>query len=102
MPRRFHAFRRSRYRPSVANAKSDIANTAVRIYLQEMGIRYDQERGYPPFKKKHLLEVLEFFDGRCCYCGDEIRGSRVHGDHLVPTNRTDLGLDAWGNIVPAC
>jgi hypothetical protein len=84
-------------------AKADIANTAVRIFLQEMGKEYDRERDLEPFAKKHLRsEVLEFFEGRCCYCGADLSASQVHGDHLVPTNRTDLGLDAWGNIVPAC
>src|SRR4051794_13891431 len=84
-------------------ARADIANTAVRIFLQEMGREYDKERDFEPFKKKHLREeVLRFFDGRCCYCGADLPASSAHGDHLVPTNRTDLGLDAWGNIVPAC
>ena len=23
-------------------------------------------------------------------------------DHVIPMNKSDLGLDAWGNIVPAC
>ena len=23
-------------------------------------------------------------------------------DHLIPMNKADLGLHAWGNIVPAC
>ncbi|HXQ89696.1 MAG TPA: HNH endonuclease signature motif containing protein [Solirubrobacterales bacterium] len=55
----------------MARSRSDIANTAVRIFLQEMGMEYDRERGLEPFGKKHL-------------------------------NKKDLGLDAWGNIVPAC
>ena len=76
-------------------ARADIANTAVRIFLQEMGKEYDRERDLEPFAKKHLkAEVLDFFDGRCCYCGIELTPARVHGDHLIPTNRKDLGLDA--------
>jgi hypothetical protein len=69
-----------------------------------MGVAYDQERGREPYKKsKHLEEVLEFFGGRCCYCGVELGASTpVVEDHLIPTNKTDLGLHAWGNIVPAC
>jgi NMD protein affecting ribosome stability and mRNA decay len=47
-------------------------------------------------------EVLDFFNGRCCFCGTELTVSRVCGDHLVPINKKDLGLHAWGNIVPAC
>lgn len=87
----------------MAKTRSDIANTAVRIFLQEMGKEYDMERGLEPFAKKHLrAEVLDFFEGRCCFCGDDLPPSKVNGDHLIPTNKTDLGLDAWGNIVPAC
>ena len=68
-----------------------------------MGKEYDRERGLEPFAKKHLREeVLRFFDGRCCFCGESLTPSRVCGDHLVPINKKDLGLDAWGNVVPAC
>lgn len=87
----------------MARSRSDIANTAVRIFLQEMGKEYDRERGLEPFAKKHLKgEVLEFFEGRCCFCGVDLTPARVCGDHLIPMNKKDLGLDAWGNIVPAC
>jgi hypothetical protein len=67
-----------------------------------MGKEYDRERGLEPFAKKHLREeVLDFFEGRCCFCGTDLTPSRVCGDHLVPMNKKDLGLDAWGNVVPA-
>lgn len=68
-----------------------------------MGREYDRERGLEPFAKKHLKgEVFEFFKGRCCYCDVELTPARVNGDHLIPMNKKDLGLDAWGNVVPAC
>jgi hypothetical protein len=68
-----------------------------------MGKEYDRERDLEPFAKKHLKgEVLEFFKGRCCFCDVELTPARVCGDHLIPMNKKDLGLDAWGNIVPAC
>jgi hypothetical protein len=87
----------------MARSRSDIANTAVRIFLQEMGKEYDRERGLEPFAKKHLKgEVPEFFECRCCFCDIELTAARVCGDHLIPMNKKDLGLDAWGNVVPAC
>lgn len=87
----------------MARSRSDIANTAVRIFLQEIGKEYDRERGLEPFGKKHLKgEVLEFFEARCCFCGEGLTPSRTCGDHLIPINQKDLGLDAWGNVVPAC
>jgi 5-methylcytosine-specific restriction endonuclease McrA len=86
----------------VARAQSDIANTALRIFLQEMGAAYDRQRGLVPYESKHFAEVRDFFRGRCCYCGTELEPSRIAQDHLVPMNKTGLGLHAWGNIVPAC
>jgi HNH endonuclease len=87
----------------VPRGRPDIANTAVRIFLHEMGIAYDEERGREPYKKtKHFQTIQTFFSGRCCYCGIDFSTEPAVEDHLVPTNKTDLGLHAWGNIVPAC
>ena len=85
-------------------ARSDIANTATRIFLQEMGAAYDEERNREPWKKgRHFQEIRDFFGNRCCYCGAEFGpGEPAVVDHLIPINKTDLGLHAWGNIVPAC
>jgi len=84
-------------------SRADIANTAVRIFLHEVGVAYDEENGREPYKKsKHFKTVQEFFGERCCYCGIPFTQSPAVEDHLVPTNRTDLGLHAWGNIVAAC
>lgn len=87
-----------------AKARSDIANTAVRIFLQDFGAEYDTLRGKEKYAKaKHLPEIAEFFGNRCCYCGMEFElGQPAVQDHLVPLNRTNLGLHAWGNIVPSC
>lgn len=84
--------------------QADIANTALRIFLQEMGAAYDDERGLPRYGATgDFLVVQEYFGGRCCYCGDEFGPNlRPVQDHLIPMNRTDTGLHAWGNIVPAC
>jgi hypothetical protein len=82
--------------------KPDISNTAVRIFLQEFGAAYDDERGLPRYVKgKHFDEICAFFEGRCSYCGTDLEGKGVQ-DHLVPLNQTGLGLHAWGNIVPSC
>jgi hypothetical protein len=88
----------------MAKAKSDIANTAVRIFLQDFGAEYDEMRDLPKYaKRKHLPEIKAFFGDQCCYCGVEFgSGQPAVQDHLVPLNRTDLGLHAWGNIVPSC
>jgi hypothetical protein len=67
-----------------------------------MGTAYDEERGLAVYDGKgHFAQVREFFGQRCCYCGDELVSGRVAQDHLVPMNKTSLGLHAWGNVVPA-
>jgi hypothetical protein len=90
--------------PAVARAKADISNTALRIFLQELGAAYDQERGLQAWNARtHFPTVKQFFGGRCCYCGAEFGpGAPANQDHLIPMNKVDLGLHAWGNIVPAC
>lgn len=87
----------------MARGRSDIANTALRIFLQEMGAAYDEERGLQPYRGgKDFTNVKAFFGDRCCYCDVEFAISGAVQDHLIPMNKTDLGLHAWGNIVPAC
>lgn len=87
----------------MARAKADIANTALRIFLQEMGAAYDEERGLAPYNgNRDFAVVREFFGQRCCYCDCDLSVGRTAQDHLIPMNKTSLGLHAWGNVVPAC
>jgi hypothetical protein len=87
----------------MARGKADIANTALRIFLQEMGAAYDEERGLTPYNgNRDFRTVREFFGERCCYCDVDLIAGRPAQDHLVPMNKTSLGLHAWGNVVPAC
>ena len=88
----------------MARSKSDISNSALRIFLQKVGKFYDTERGYEPFipKKAQKLELLEHFNFECCYCGDDIDVKSLSQDHLIPMNKISLGLHSWGNVVPCC
>ena len=94
----------SGYCRAVPRGQPDIANTALRIFLQDLGAAYDLERGKPPYKGgKHFQKIKEFFGSRCCYCGVEFSSAApANQDRLIPINKLDLGLHAWGNIVPAC
>lgn len=84
----------------MARGRADIANTALRIFLQEMGAEYDKERGLTPYRgSTDFALVKEFFGGNCCYCN---AAPATVQDHLIPMNKSSLGLHAWGNIVPAC
>ena len=90
-------------RSAMPRGRPDIANTALRIFLQETGAAYDEERGYAPYRgSKDFSTIRDFFGQRCCYCNADFSSASAVQDHLIPTNKTDLGLHAWGNIVPAC
>jgi hypothetical protein len=68
-----------------------------------MGTAYDEERGLQPYRdSRDLAAVKDFFCQRCCYCDVDFASMSAVQDHLIPMNKTDLGLHAWGNIVPAC
>jgi hypothetical protein len=88
----------------MARTKYDIANSAIRIFLQDVGRFYDRARGLESFvpKVSQTSELLEFFSDQCCYCGGAINKKSVSLDHLIPMNKASLGLHAWGNVVPCC
>ena len=88
----------------MARSKSDISNHTIRIFLQMVGKFYDEKRGYKPFSKtkRNILELLKSFGNKCCFCNNMINEKTISLDHLIPTNKEKLGLNAWGNIVPAC
>ena len=86
----------------MAKGIADISNTAVRIFLHKIGRAYDIERDLNPYTKSQFSKVKTFFESSCCFCGVEENEQKLTGDHLVPSNKTSLGLEAWGNIVPAC
>lgn len=85
-------------------SKSDIANSAIRIFLQEVGKFYDERRGLKPFvpSLSQKRELLSIFNSQCCYCGLAIDAGSISLDHLIPMNKAELGLHAWGNVVPCC
>ncbi len=88
----------------MARSKSDISNSAIRIFLQDVGRFYDTARGFEPFvpKVKQKEELLDYFNYRCCFCGISIDKTTISQDHLIPMNKSSLGLHAWGNVVPCC
>ena len=64
-------------------SKYDMANTAIRIFLQEVGKFYDEARGLKPFVPHvgQLAELLGFFSSKCCYCGDVITNHESFAVH---------------------
>jgi len=88
----------------MARSRSDISNSAIRIFLQDVGKFYDEARGLEPFGPKVVQkeELLYFFNDQCCFCGRAIDKNSLSQDHLIPMNKSSLGLHAWGNVVPCC
>ena len=88
----------------MARSKSDISNSAIRIFLQNVGKFYDEARGFKTFGPKvaQKEELLEFFNHQCCFCGILIDKKSLSQDHLIPMNKSSLGLHAWGTVVPCC
>ncbi|WP_411994820.1 HNH endonuclease [Agarivorans sp. DSG3-1] len=74
------------------------------MFLQDVGKYYDQARGFEPFGPKvgQKDELLQFFNYECCFCGVGIDRKSLSQDHLIPMNKSALGLNAWGNVVPCC
>jgi len=74
------------------------------MLLQEAGHFYDEARGFKRFNTSSAewKEVLRLFSNSCCYCGAALVKDNATNDHLIPINKTALGLHAWGNIVPCC
>ncbi len=88
----------------MGRTKSDISNSAIRIFLQDVGKYYDEARGFEPFvpKIKQKEELLSYFNNQCCFCGAKINSKSLSQDHLIPMKKASLGLHAWGNVVPCC
>ena len=53
----------------MARSKSDISNSAIRIFLQDVGRFYDETRGFEPFGPKvaQKEELLNFFNNLTFY-----------------------------------
>jgi len=73
----------------MARSKSDISNSAIRIFLQDVGKFYDEARGFEPFVPKVAQkdELLTHFNHQCCFCGEPINKRTLSQDHLIPMSK---------------
>jgi hypothetical protein len=85
--------------------RQDASNAAVRAALTLLGERRDAAvLGLAPGDlrgKKIRAALKDEFQNSCAYCEEKL-GESFDVDHLVPMNRTALGLHMYGNLVPAC
>ncbi|MFD2663060.1 HNH endonuclease [Paenibacillus thailandensis] len=85
------------------SSPAQAANQAVRRLLRQLGKEYDLKRGMKPFSdNKDIYVIRRYFKDKCCYCRKNIMDVQWDKDHLIPMNKEQGGLHAWGNIVPSC
>ncbi len=79
-----------------------LSNIALRMFLERVGAAYDRMRKLDPYGNRSFETIRNDFGGCCCYCEIPLTASNATEDHLVGVNKSDIGLHAWGNVVPAC
>jgi hypothetical protein len=85
------------------SSPAQAANQAIRKFLRSLGKEYDIKRKLKPFSdNKDIYIIRKYFHDKCCYCRKSIMNIQWYKDHLIPMNKEQGGLHAWGNIVPSC
>lgn len=77
--------------PKHRNAIGNAQNLFVRYLLSSVS--------NDDFSAEDWQGTVESFGNRCAYCGSR---EALSMDHVVPLNKTALGLHCLGNLVPAC
>jgi hypothetical protein len=85
--------------------KQSASQQVIRALLTLIGERRDAAvLGMAPGQlrgKKLRTALIEEFKGKCAYCGIEIK-DKEDIDHMVPVNKSSVGLHMYGNLVLAC
>ncbi|HQR05094.1 MAG: HNH endonuclease [Proteobacteria bacterium] len=80
----------------VTGERSEICtNSIIAIRGKTLGGR--SARQTPPLTNRELFHRDRHI---CAYCGEELSGSRLTRDHVVPVSQG--GRDIWMNVVAAC
>ncbi len=69
----------------------DVQNSLIRLILWQVGKE--------PITDRHLRAAKDHFNNECAYCGEK---KDLDFDHAVPINKTSLGQQRVGNLVPSC
>ena len=87
-------------------AKQNAAKAATRGFLELVGPKYDAiNLGLAPkeLSKKALQQrLLDDFDNRCVYCSKTLDLKTIVIDHVVPMNKSGMGLHMLGNFAATC
>lgn len=87
-------------------AKQNAAKAATRGFLELVGPKYDAiNLGLAPkelTKKALQRRLLDDFGNKCVYCSRTLDLKTIVIDHVVPINKSDVGLHMLGNFAAAC
>jgi 5-methylcytosine-specific restriction endonuclease McrA len=86
--------------------KQSAANSMTRTLLTFIGEQRDLEvLGLTPGQlqgKKIRKSLMDEFNSTCAYCGATLADAEMEIDHVVPMNKSSVGLHMYGNLVPSC
>ena len=71
----------------------DAANAFVRVILSDAGTMLGG------MSDDEWQRILNWFDGRCAYPGEELVEGETGRDHAIPMSRAHCGLHLYGNVL---
>jgi hypothetical protein len=85
-----------------ANAKSDVANKLISMFLHELSRSVSKDCAIKVKSKEYVQMVQESFNNLCPYCSRELSWENSVVEHLDGMNRLRAGLHVPGNVLVAC
>ena len=82
-----------------ANAKSDVANKLISMFLHELSRSISKACFVKVKSKEYVLMVRESFNNRCPYCSRILTWDNSIVEHLDGMNRRRAGLHVPGNVL---
>jgi hypothetical protein len=84
------------------NAKSDVANKLISMFLHELSRSLSKTCAVKVKSKEYVQMVRESFNNLCPYCSRELTWDNSIVEHLDGMNRLRAGLHVPGNVLVAC
>jgi hypothetical protein len=85
-----------------ANAKSDVANKLISMFLHELSRSISRTCIVKVKSREYVEMVREGFNNRCPYCSRTLTWDSSIVEHLDGMNRRRAGLHVPGNVLVAC
>jgi len=85
-----------------ANAKSDVANKLISMFLHELSRSISKTCLVKVKSKEYVQMVREGFNNLCPYCSRILTWDNSIVEHLDGMNRRRAGLHVPGNVLVAC